>query len=215
MAKPPRPVRPIKQTTSAKDSTVRGRALKPAKGIGMWPELFDDRLPAFVEPCLATLRSKVPAGDKWVHEVKWDGYRLQIRIENGKVAILTRRGHNWTDRFPSIRDAAKALPVRLALIDGEAVVEINGIATLQAALGAREGPGHKAAHEAVFYAFDLLHLNGVDLQPAPLLKRKGAGGIDRAPLRRDPLFRAPDRRRRRHVPAGVPHGLGGRHLEAS
>ena len=143
----------------------------------MRPELFDEPLPPFVEPCLATLRANVPAGDRWVHEIKWDGYRLQIRIEDGKVTILTRRGHDWTDRFPAIRDAAKALPVRLALIDGEAVVEVNGIASfsaLQAALGAREGPGHKAAHEAVFYAFDLLHLNGVDLQPAPLLKRKEA-----------------------------------------
>ena len=63
------------------------------------------------------------------------------------------------------------------MIDGEAVVEVNGTASfsaLQAALGAREGPGHKAAHEAVFYAFDLLHLNGLDLKPAPLLKRKEA-----------------------------------------
>ena len=177
MAKPPRSARPIKRATNAEDSTVRGRALKPAKGAGKRPELFDEPLPTFVEPCLATLRANVPAGDRWVHEIKWDGYRLQIRIEDGQVTILTRRGHDWTDRFPAIRDAAKALPARLALIDGEAVVEVNGIASfsaLQAALGAREGPGHKAAHEAVFYAFDLLHLNGVDLQPAPLLKRKEA-----------------------------------------
>ena len=162
---------------NAKDCAVRGRALKPAKGAGMRPELFDEPLPTFVEPCLATLRANVPAGDRWVHEIKWDGYRLQIRIEDGQVKILTRRGHDWTDRFPTIRDAAKALPVRLALIDGEAVVEVNGIASfsaLQAALGARDGPGHKAAHEAVFYAFDLLHLNGLDLQAAPLLKRKEA-----------------------------------------
>jgi bifunctional non-homologous end joining protein LigD len=119
----------------------------------------------------------VPAGEKWVHEIKWDGYRLQIRIEHGQVTILTRRGHDWTHRFPTIRDAAAELPVRAALIDGEAVVEVNGVSNfsaLQAALGAREGPGHKAAHEAVFYAFDLLHLNGVDLQPATLLKRKDA-----------------------------------------
>jgi DNA ligase D-like protein (predicted ligase) len=143
----------------------------------MRPELFDEPLPAFVEPCLATLRSTVPTGERWVHEIKWDGYRLQVRIENGKVAILTRRGHDWTDRFPAIHDAARTLPVRLALIDGEAVVEVNGIASfsaLQAALGARDGPGHKAAHEAVFYAFDLLHLNGVNLQAASLLKRKEA-----------------------------------------
>jgi bifunctional non-homologous end joining protein LigD len=140
-------------------------------------KLFDDPLPAFVKPCLATLRTRVPAGDKWVHEIKWDGYRLMIRIEDGNVTIRTRRGHDWTDRFPTIGDAAKALPVRCALIDGEAVVEVNGLpnfSALQAALGAREGPGHKAAHEAVFYAFDLLHLNGVDLQPAPLLRRKAA-----------------------------------------
>jgi bifunctional non-homologous end joining protein LigD len=177
MAKPPRSPRPIKRATSTKDSTVRGRALKPARRPPRGPELFDEPLPGFVEPCLATLRADVPAGDKWVHEIKWDGYRLQVRIEAGEVRILTRRGHDWTDRFPSIRDAAKELPVRAALIDGEAVVEVNGISSfsaLQAALGAREGPGHKAAHEAVFYAFDLLHLNGVDLQPAALLKRKDA-----------------------------------------
>ena len=129
MAKPPRSARPIKRATNAEDSTVRGRALKPAKGAGKQPELFDEPLPTFVEPCLATLRANVPAGERWVHEIKWDGYRLQIRIEDGKVTILTRRGHDWTDRFPAIRDAAKALPVRLALIDGEAVVEVNGIAS--------------------------------------------------------------------------------------
>ena len=56
----------------------------------MQPELFDEPLPPFVEPCLATLRGAVPAGDKWVHEIKWDGYRLQIRMEDGKVAILNR-----------------------------------------------------------------------------------------------------------------------------
>jgi bifunctional non-homologous end joining protein LigD len=119
----------------------------------------------------------VPAGDKWLHEIKWDGYRLLLRIEGRKVAILTRGGHDWTNRFPAIRDAALQLPVRAALLDGEAVVEVNGVSdfsALQAALGARDGPGHKAAIEAVFYAFDLLHLNGVDLQPAPLLKRKDA-----------------------------------------
>ena len=86
MAKPPRTPRPIKRAASAKDSAVRGRALKPAKGAGMRPELFDEPLPPFVEPCLATLRAAVPAGDRWVHEIKWDGYRLQIRIEDGKVS---------------------------------------------------------------------------------------------------------------------------------
>jgi bifunctional non-homologous end joining protein LigD len=82
----------IKRATNVKDSTVRGRALKAAKGVGLRPGLFDEPVPTFVEPCLATLRANVPAGDKWVHEIKWDGYRLQIRIEDGRVTILTRRG---------------------------------------------------------------------------------------------------------------------------
>jgi bifunctional non-homologous end joining protein LigD len=177
MAKPPRSSRPIKRATNVKDITVRGRAQTPSRRSSKQPELFDEPLPSFVEPCLATLRADVPAGERWVHEIKWDGYRLQIRVGAGEVTILTRRGHDWTDRFPAIRDAAKKLPVRAALIDGEAVVEVDGIpsfSALQAALGAREGPGHKAAHEAVFYAVDLLHLDGRDLQSEPLLKRKAA-----------------------------------------
>ena len=170
--------------------------------------LFDEPLPPFVEPCLATLRDTVPAGEKWVHEIKWDGYRLKVRIEDGKVTILTRRGHDWTDRFPAIRDAAKALPVRMALIDGEAVVEVDGIASFSAlqAAWARARPGHKAAHEAVFYAFDLLHLNGVDIQPATLLKRKQALVGTRRRRGRDPLFRAPHRGWRRPFSASVPDG---------
>jgi ATP-dependent DNA ligase len=178
MGKPPRRPREIKRAAGVQDSTVRGRAISPSRRGAKQPELFDEPLPEFVEPCLATLRSEVPAGDKWVHEIKWDGYCLMIRIEDGEVTIRTRRGHDWTGRFPSIRDAAKALPVTRALIDGEAVVEVDGIpnfSALQAALGDRQNvPGHKAAHEAVFYAFDLLHLNGVDLMPAPLTERKAA-----------------------------------------
>jgi bifunctional non-homologous end joining protein LigD len=175
LAKPPRRPRLIQRAAYQQPATVQGGAVIPASRRSKQPELFDDPPPPFVEPCLATLKAGVPVGDKWLHEIKWDGYRLTIRIENGEVKLLTRRGHDWTDRFPTIRDAARALPVRSAIIDGEAVVEINGISNfsaLQAALGAREGPGHKAAIEAVFYAFDLLHLNGVDLMPAPLTQRK-------------------------------------------
>ena len=61
-----------------------------------------------------------------MHEIKWDGYRLMIRIEDGEVTIRTRRGHDWTDRFPTIREAAAKLSARRALIDGEAVVEVDG-----------------------------------------------------------------------------------------
>jgi bifunctional non-homologous end joining protein LigD len=119
MPKPPRRPREIKRATGGKDSAVCGRVFAPGRRRLKQPELFDEPLPAFVEPCLATLKKHVPAGDRWVHEIKGDGYRLQVRIDQGKVTILTRRGHDWTGRFPTIRDAARELPVRTAVIDGD------------------------------------------------------------------------------------------------
>jgi bifunctional non-homologous end joining protein LigD len=160
-------------TTTSRTRIKRAAERFPAKALAGAKR---EALPAFVEPCLATLVSEVPKGDKWLHEIKWDGYRLMLRIERGRVTVLTRRGHDWTGRFPSIAEAARQLHVTSAMIDGEAVVEnTNGVpdfSALQAALGAREGPGHKAAHEAVLYAFDLLHLDGRDLRGLPLTARK-------------------------------------------
>jgi len=107
--KPPRP-RALRRTADAPDSTVQGRATVPSRRASKQPELFDDPVPPFVEPCLATLKSQVPAGDKWVHEIKWDGYRLMIRIEGGEVRLLTRRGHDWTDRFPTSERRGRGSP---------------------------------------------------------------------------------------------------------
>ena len=90
MGKPPRRPREIKRATGAQDSAVRGRAIAPGRRPSKQPELFDEPLPPFVEPCLATLKADVPAGDKWVHEIKWDGYRLMIRIEDGDVGDVRR-----------------------------------------------------------------------------------------------------------------------------
>lgn len=128
-------------------------------------------LPRFVEPCLAILQDKPPAGDAWLHEVKFDGYRLQVRISAGKVKLLTRTGLDWTERFGKrIAAALTALPCETALIDGEVVAlgegGISSFSALQAALS--EGK----AENLVFYAFDLLHLDGEDLQREPLLARK-------------------------------------------
>jgi bifunctional non-homologous end joining protein LigD len=89
-------------------------------------------LPDFVEPCLATLADQVPAGEKWLHEIKWDGYRLAARVENGRVTLLTRRGLDWTHRFPPIAEAASKLSVGTAYLDGEAIVESRGIADFAA-----------------------------------------------------------------------------------
>ena len=126
--------------------------------------------PDSIEPCLAALASEVPEGDRWLHEIKWDGYRLHLRVENGRVRLLTRRGLDWTHRFPPIAAAAAKLPVRTAYLDGEAIVEHRGIAdfgALQQELAAG------AAHNALLFAFDLLYLDGQDLRREPLIQRKG------------------------------------------
>ena len=138
--------------------------------------------PAFVEPCISTTVFRVPPGSEWLHEFKWDGYRLMIRVDHGQVALLTRNGFDWTDRFPTIARAAAELPVTSAYLDGEAVVEERGIPdfrALRVALG--EGRGDKA----VFIAFDLLFLDGEDLRRSVLEERK----------RRLAGLLAPDRRR--------------------
>ncbi|RDJ22296.1 DNA ligase D [Bosea caraganae] len=128
-------------------------------------------LPAFVKPCLATLEEKPPTGETWLHEVKFDGYRTQARIEDGKVKLLTRTGLDWTNRFgKAIPSAFGALPCDAALIDGEIVVlGENGISSfshLQEALSEERSDG------MVYFGFDLLHLDGEDLRDDPLLARK-------------------------------------------
>jgi bifunctional non-homologous end joining protein LigD len=130
-------------------------------------------MPAEIAPCLATLVEEVPRGAEWLHEIKWDGYRLVAFVKRGKVQLKTRNGHDWTHRFPSIANALAALAVDSAIIDGEAVVEDeNGLANfsaLQDALSERQ-----AADKAIFYAFDLLYRDGFDLRGLGLSARKEA-----------------------------------------
>lgn len=127
-------------------------------------------LPDFVPPQLALLVHKVPQGDAWLHEVKFDGYRGQLRIEGQDVEFLTRKGIPWGNRFKSIVKAAGRFDVKAALIDGEAVVlEKNGrsnFGALQEAL--TEGRDKNI----VYFAFDLLHLDGRDLRSLALEERK-------------------------------------------
>lgn len=130
-------------------------------------------MPSFVEPSLATLVTKPPAGRNWVHEIKYDGYRLQARLEAGRVKLLTRTGLDWSKKFgKEIIGAIQAIPVGRALIDGELVVEatsgVSDFSALQADLS--EGRSDRI----VFYAFDLLHLDDHDLRRATLIDRKQA-----------------------------------------
>lgn len=128
-------------------------------------------LPGFVEPTLATLMASPPAGDRWIHEIKFDGYRLQARIEAGRVRLMTRSGLDWTKKFgKEIVAALQALPVGSAVIDGELVVENGSGASDFSALQADLSEGR--SDRFVFYVFDLIYLDGYDLRAVPLIERK-------------------------------------------
>ena len=128
------------------------------------------RVPAFFEPQLCKLLEHAPPGDAWVHEIKLDGYRIQIRVADGRATLKTRKGLDWTDKFGSIAAAATALPD--CLIDGELCAldqeQRSSFAALQAALSKEQ------TESLVFFAFDLLYLDGRDLRQSPLIERKAA-----------------------------------------
>ena len=103
-------------------------------------------VPGFVEPCHPTLREEAPSGERWVHEIKFDGYRTQAHLRSGRPAIHTRRGHYWTRRFQTIADALAALPADDLILDGEAVVaDLRGIPDFGLLHAARRRPSGPAA----------------------------------------------------------------------
>ena len=125
-------------------------------------------MPGFIKPQLATLKSKAPKGDQWLHEIKFDGYRVQVHINSGKKKVFTRNGLDWTKRFSTIAGALD-IPGQ-AIIDGEVVVIHEGrtnFSELQAELAAGR------QDRLVYYAFDLLWRDG-DLRKLPQIERKQA-----------------------------------------
>jgi bifunctional non-homologous end joining protein LigD len=124
------------------------------------------KMPGFIKPQLATLKAKVPSGDQWLHEIKFDGYRVQVHIDREKKRVFTRNGLDWTKRFSMI---AGALDISgQAIIDGEVVVIHEGrtnFSELQAELAAGK------QDRLVYYAFDLLWRDG-DLRKLPQVERK-------------------------------------------
>src|SRR6185369_3424102 len=122
--------------------------------------------PGFIKPQLATLKTKAPKGDLWLHEIKYDGYRIQVHLNRGRKKVYTRNGLDWTKRFTEIAGAL-AIPGE-AIIDGEVVVVHEGrtnFSELQAELAAgRQG-------RLIYYAFDLLWRNG-DIRKLPQIERK-------------------------------------------
>src|SRR5262245_57816714 len=179
---------PPRKSTPAPRRRTRAALIRPT-GKRTAPASDDplegptEPLPAFVSPCLATLSDKPPETEAWIHEIKFDGYRIQARLDRGKVKLLTRKGLDWTKKFPAIASAVADLPAKSALIDGEIVAEggdgISSFSLLQQDLKA-------SRHDRmVFYVFDLLHLNGTNLRQMPLTTRKNALAplLNRHPVR--------------------------------
>jgi len=130
----------------------------------------DGKLPTSLAPRLAVLAGHPPQGDQWLHEIKFDGYRLLAFIEGGNVKLLTRNGLDWTGKFPDIAQSLAKLKVESAIVDGEVVVlDKSGRSDFQSLQGLLKD---KAGAPPVYYAFDLLFSDGVDLRNRPLLERK-------------------------------------------
>jgi bifunctional non-homologous end joining protein LigD len=160
--------RSMKRPPAVARASARAPAPSPADPRSV-PQARRAALPAFVPPQLATLVDRAPAGDEWLHEMKLDGYRILARLQRGRVRLLSRRDNDWSERFPEVGEAVSQLPASQALLDGEvAVVLPDGITSFQALQSFGKGsPGR-----LVYFAFDLLHLDGYDLTRSPLESRK-------------------------------------------
>lgn len=148
-------------------ANVKAGAIAEEKSAPRDERKRSGKAPAFVKPQLATLTADAPAGEEWLNEAKFDGYRLMISIGKGGVTCFTRTGLDWTEKFPDIAHGFADVDCDTALIDGEAVAasdEGSKFSALQKAI--------KTGGETRFYAFDLLQIDGKDLRKAPLVERK-------------------------------------------
>ena len=175
-----KPSRRSKKSAAPKQSVAspldkRSSTAAPAPAPNLDPSRVNGakkaKPPNFVEPMQASAGA-APASKEWIHEIKFDGYRLQARIEAGRVRLLSRGGLDWTKKFgDEVVAALRALPLGSALIDGEMVVETNAGASDFSALQADLSAGR--TDRFVYWVFDLLYLDGYDLRGATLLERKG------------------------------------------
>lgn len=128
------------------------------------------KLPGFIAPQLCKLVERAPDGDEWAHEVKLDGYRMQMRVEGGKVQLFTRKGLDWTARFPEITAAGEQLPD--CILDGEiCALDEDGVSSFA---GLQDALGNHETADLVFFLFDALWIDGADLRGEKLKERKAA-----------------------------------------
>jgi bifunctional non-homologous end joining protein LigD len=125
--------------------------------------------PKFIEPALAVSTDKVPSGDRWIHEIKFDGYRIQLHIHNDAINVLTRRGNDWNRLFSKIAADAYLINASSVVIDGEVIVPAaDGTTDFSVLQNELRGKSNRL----VMIAFDLLYLNSQDLRKLPLIDRK-------------------------------------------
>jgi bifunctional non-homologous end joining protein LigD len=159
----------LAKTVSTKAKAKTRAHLAAADVLREAPQRARKSLPDFIPPQLATLSDKAPDAASFVHEAKFDGYRIQARLEDGAVKLLTRKGLDWTAKFKPVANAVALLDAETALIDGEIVVEGgNGVSDFSALQDALK---HGKTNFR-YYVFDLMHLDGVDLTARPLVERK-------------------------------------------
>jgi bifunctional non-homologous end joining protein LigD len=131
----------------------------------------EEPFPTFIQPCKQTLRPKLPEGAKWQYEIKFDGYRAQLHKRGGKVTIFTSSGLDWSDKFATLCAGAAGISAGDVVLDGEIVAPnesgVPDFHALRAAIGRNPG-------RLLFYAFDLLHLDGIDMRGAALEHRRNA-----------------------------------------
>ena len=165
-----RNIEAISEGGAMPESKGRRKLTQPRKNPAAITGAKKSELPQFIRPQLATLVDAVPKGDEWLHEVKFDGYRILCRINKGRVSLLTREAQDWTARFKPLADAANELPVQRAMLDGEIVaLEEDGTTNFQLL---QNSLSQKTTANLVYFVFDLLYIDGQDLISSPVLARK-------------------------------------------
>jgi len=147
-------------------------AKKPSPSVKAFPAKSGNvsKMPGFTPPQLATLSTSMPKGSEWVHELKFDGYRMMTHMNNGHVQIFSRNGKDWTAAFPSIAHLISQFKVDTAIVDGEVVVaDEQGKSDF---MELKNALSNGDVSRLQYYLFDLLYLNGTDTTKLPLLQRK-------------------------------------------
>jgi len=158
-----------------------------SKQLKKLPGARKAHLPEFISPQLATLVDKPPQGDEWLHEIKFDGYRMLCHLNRGQVKFWSRNQKDWSAKFPSLAKAVKTLPITNAILDGEVIaMDAKGRASFQKL---QQAFGKSGDSGFVFQIFDCIYLNGFNLTKTPLRQRKEvlvqllAGVDEHGPLR--------------------------------